>query len=171
MSEHIGELLSLYIDDEVGEDEKNRIEKHLAQCQQCQNDFLELTMLKNQMYAEFQFIDIPDNIEDQVMAKISKTILVKHSQTVNRTAPFVLIAFGILFMVATGPFLTLGLHIFHTFFSIGRGLIYAIPSILSAIPYVLEVLSIVILVLIILAIIALKFLVHTIGKTVRTGDL
>jgi predicted anti-sigma-YlaC factor YlaD len=171
VSEHIGELLSLYIDKEVVEDEKNKIEEHLAQCQQCQNDFLELTMLKNLLNDEYQYIDIPDNIEEQVMAKISQTATAEYSRLFNRTALFMMATFGILFLAATGPFLTLVLHIFHTLFSISMGLIYAIPSILSAIPYVIEVISIVLLVLIILAVFTLKLLVHTMGKSIRTGDL
>lgn len=171
MSEHIGELLSLYIDEEISGDEKCLVEKHLSNCPDCQNELYELSFLKNQLTAEYQFLDIPDLIEDQIMAKISQRSAVNTSRIFNRNALLVMITFSLLFIVMTGPFLTMGLHIFHTLISIGSGLVYAIPSILSAIPYVIEVVSIILFVLIILAVIALRFVVKTMGNTVRTGDL
>jgi hypothetical protein len=71
----------------------------------------------------------------------------------------------------TSPILSIGLPIFHSVYSIARGLIYAVPSIISAIPYVVNVIIALILCFILLAILTLSYLVHTMGKTVRAEDI
>ncbi|MDP4084348.1 MAG: zf-HC2 domain-containing protein [Bacillota bacterium] len=172
MSEHIsGELLSSYIDDETDEDEKAIIERHLGICLDCHNEFVNLTLLKEQILKEYLMVDIPVSMEDHVMAKIQQSISQKSSSFINHAAIFVVLSFALVGMGATGPFLSIGLHIFNTLFSIAGGLMYAITSILSAIPYMVEAISAVIFILIVLAIFILRYLVNTLAKTVEAGDI
>lgn len=172
MSEHISEeLLSLYIDEEVNVEEKDMIEGHISQCMDCQNGLLDLSLLHEQILSEYQLINIPDLIEDHVMGKIQETMNQKSSTFLNRAAIIVVLAFGLMTMGATSPFIHVGLHIINTLYSISKGLIYAIPSILSAIPYMIEAISAAILLLIVLAIIILRYLVNTMAKTVEAGDM
>lgn len=171
MSEHIKELLSDFMDNEINEDERQMIEKHLAVCTDCNNWFRELTTLRKQILATYQMIEVPSTIEGNVLEKIQGVSIKKYSGVLNRIAIIMFFAFGIMFLVTTSPFLTVGLPIFHTIYSIARGLIYAIPSIISAIPYVVEVITVVIFSFIALAVITLRYLVHSMGTTVRAEDI
>lgn len=171
MSEHIGELISFYMDEEVNEAERNTIEKHLAICPECSDKLLELTILREQIHKEYQRIEIPDMIEDFVIAKIQQASTQNYSAMLNRMGLFALVIFAFIFLAMTSPFLSIGYHILNTVFSIANGLIHAIPPLISANPYVLESVSGFILVLIALAILTIRYLVHTMGNTVKAEDI
>jgi hypothetical protein len=110
-------------------------------------------------------------IEEKVLGKIQQAAIKKSISVLNFFAFFSLFAFGIMLMVTTSPFLTVGFPIFHSAYSIARGLIYAVPSIISAVPYVIDVIIALILSFILIAILTLRYLVHTMGKTVRAEDI
>lgn len=171
MSEHIGEVLSSYIDDEITQAEKEWIEGHLESCLECKNEFLQLKMIKEQFKRTFQMIDIPDTIEDKVMVEIGKGHEQRTFGLLNSTAILIMAGFAIVLSLASGPLITVGVYIFQTLLSIGRGLIYTIPSLISAIPYAAEAASAFILSIVIMAIFALRFLVHSVGKPAGAEDL
>jgi predicted anti-sigma-YlaC factor YlaD len=171
MSEHIGYLLNDYLDDELNDTEKALIEQHLFNCSYCTNQLIELTSLNQQILDAYQIVDIPDLIEDRVLAEIEQESVKTYLGKLNRVAIFVIVFFGITFLAATSPFLTVGVHIFQTTFSIGRGLIYAFPSIIAAIPYFVEVTAVLIVLLITLALLIIRFLVHNMGKTAGAEEL
>jgi predicted anti-sigma-YlaC factor YlaD len=171
MSDHIENLLSEYMDNELNEEEKQIIEKHLAVCSDCNHRLHELRSLRKQLLAAYLPIEIPNMIEEIVIKKIQQASIKKSSGALNLLAFLTLFAFGIMLMVTASPILTIGFPIFHSVYSIARGLIYAVPSIISALPYVVEVIIALILCFIIFAILTLRYLVHTMGKTVRAEDI
>jgi predicted anti-sigma-YlaC factor YlaD len=171
MSDHIENLLSEYMDDELNEEEKQIIEKHLAVCSDCNHRLHELRSLRKQILAAYLPIEIPSMIEEIVIEKIQQASIKKSTGALNLLAFLSLFAFGIMLMVTASPILTIGLPIFHSVYSIARGLIYAVPSIISALPYVVEVIIALIFCFIIFAILTLRYLVHTMGKTVRAEDI
>jgi predicted anti-sigma-YlaC factor YlaD len=171
MSDHIEELLSDYMDDELNEVEKQKIEKHLSICSDCNQRLHELRSMREQLLAAYLSIEIPSMIEEKVMGKIQQASIKKYTGTLNLLAFLTLSAFGIMLFATTSPILSIGLPIFHSVYSIARGLIYAVPSIISAIPYVVNVIIALILCFILLAILTLSYLVHTMGKTVRAEDI
>ena len=172
MAEHIEEeLLSEYMDDELSEMEKQKIDQHLATCSVCSKQLKQLMMLRKEIHATYLPIDIPGLIEEKVLEKIQQASLMKSRGILNLLAMFMLFVFGITLFVTTSPLLTVGFPIFHSVYSISRGLIYAVPSIISAIPYVVEVIIVFILCFIAIAIFTLRYLVHTMGKTVRAEDI
>lgn len=170
MSDHIEELLSEYIDDELNEEQKQTIEKHLSICSDCNHRLQEMKLLRKQILEAYLQVEIP-MIEEKVMAKIQQASIKKAINVLNLFAFLTLFAFGIMLMVTASPFLTIGLPIFHSAYSIARGLIYAVPSIISAIPHVVEVMIALILSFILIAILTLRYLVHTMGNTVRAEDI
>lgn len=171
MSDHIEELLSEYIDDELNEEQKQTIEEHLSICSDCNHRLQEIKLLRKQILEAYLSIEIPSRIEDKVMAKIQQASIKKAISVLNLFAFLSLFAFGIMLMVTASPFLTVGLPIFHSAYSIARGLIYAVPSIISALPHVVEVIIVLILSFILISILTLSYLVHTMGKTVRAEDI
>jgi predicted anti-sigma-YlaC factor YlaD len=171
MSDHIENLLSEYMDDQLNEEEKQIIETHLAACSDCNHRLTELRSLRKQILDAYMPIEIPSMIEDIVMEKIQLASIKKSTGALNLLAFLSLFAFGIMLMVSASPIFTIGLPIFHSVYSIARGLIYAVPSIISALPYVVEVIIALILCFIIFAILTLRYLVHTMGKTIRAEDI
>jgi predicted anti-sigma-YlaC factor YlaD len=171
MSDHIEELLSEYIDDELTEEQKQTIEEHLSICSDCNHRLQEIKLLRKQILEAYLSIEIPSMIEEKVLGKIQQAAIKKSISVLNFFAFFSLFAFGIMLMVTTSPFLTVGFPIFHSAYSIARGLIYAVPSIISAVPYVIDVIIALILSFILIAILTLRYLVHTMGKTVRAEDI
>jgi anti-sigma factor RsiW len=171
MSDHIEDLLSEYIDDELNEEQKQIIEEHLSICSDCNHRLQEIKFLRNQIFEAYLSIEIPSRLEDKVMAKIQQASIKKAISVLNLFAFLSLFAFGIMLMVTASPFLTVGLPVFHSAYSIARGLIYAVPSIISAIPYVVGVIIVLIISFILIAILTLRYLVHTMGKTVRAEDI
>jgi predicted anti-sigma-YlaC factor YlaD len=159
------------MDDEMNEEEKEKIEKHLSICTDCRNQYRELMSLRQEILAAYLPIEIPVMFEERVMGKIQQAYFERSASILNFLAFLLLFAFGIMLFVTASPFLTVGFPIFYSVYSIGRGLIYAIPSIISAVPYVAEVITVLILSFIALAIITLRYLVHTMGKTVRAEDI
>lgn len=171
MSEHIENILSEYMDDELNEAEKQNVEKHLSICSDCNNRLHELKALREEMLAVYFSIDIPNRIEEKVIEKIQLATEKNKTMVLNLLAFLMLFAFGIMLYESTSPVLTVGLPIFHSFYSIARGLIYAVPSIISGIPYVVEVITLLICSFIVFAILTLRYLVHTLGKTIRAEDI
>src|SRR5947199_8630306 len=105
MSEHIKELLSDYMDNEINEDERQMIEKHLAVCTDCNNWFRELTTLRKQILATYQMIEVPSTIEGNVLEKIQGVSIKKYTGVLNRIAIIMCFVFGVLFLVTTIPLL------------------------------------------------------------------
>ena len=171
MSEHIGELLSSYIDDEVSEIERDRVERHLENCLECKSEYLQLIRIHEQFQAAYQMIEIPEAIEENVFARIQQNRVPSSFSLFTGASFFILVALGFGIMAASGPFATAGIYIVQTLFSIGRGLVFALSSLLSAVPYMLGSISAFMLVVVALAMVILRFLVHSVGKTAGVEEL
>lgn len=170
MTEHIENLLSEYMDDELTEMEKQTVEKHIAICSACKNRLLELMSLRKGLQAAFFHIEIPA-IEEKVLEKIKLSSINRSSGTLNLLAFIMLFSFGVMLFGATSPFMTVGFSIFHSVYIIVRGIIYAVPSIIAAIPYAAEVIVVLIICFIAISIFVLRYLVAAVGKTVRVEDI
>ncbi len=136
MSDHIGDLISAYIDNELTENERQLVEEHLFDCPECfaiLNDFM---MLKNDILQTYRSIEAPDTVEDVVLHAIRT--LVPSKPTRKRYWLFVpllssLLFFAIIFLFI-GPFvfkfISVGLKVF-------MNLMFATGSLLASDPYVI----------------------------------
>ena len=72
MSDHIGDLLSAYIDNELTENERQLVEEHLYDCPECFAIFSDFMMLKNDVlqtfrsFFQFCVSKIPHHVSDVV---------------------------------------------------------------------------------------------------------
>lgn len=171
MGLHLGESLHDYLDGELNEADRLTIEKHLEICSECKNQLIELTSLRQMLFDTYQMIEIPDMIEDRVMAKIEQDTIKSYSGMLNRMAVIMMFVFGVIFLAGTTPFLSIGLSMISAMFSITRGLIYAIPSIISAIPYVVSAIAVIIILLIVMALFIVRYLIHNMAKTIGAEDI
>lgn len=67
--EDFRELISLYIDDELDEANKNELIKHLENCPLCRKEYEELKALK-EMLGKIGDEELPENFHNELMAKI-----------------------------------------------------------------------------------------------------
>lgn len=171
MSDHLGELLSSYIDEEMTEIEKEWVERHLETCGACKDEYVQMMMMKHQFQEVYQMIELPEGIEDKVFAKINSNLAPRSFGFLNGTAFLIMVALAVVLSLISGPIVTVGVYIVQTIFSIGRGLMYAVPSLLSAIPYMAAAVSGFIVIIIIMSIFTLRFLVHSVGKTAGVEDI
>lgn len=67
--EDFRELISLYIDDELDENEKNGLIEHLENCPLCRKEYEELKAIK-EMVGKIGEEELPENFHNELMAKI-----------------------------------------------------------------------------------------------------
>jgi len=71
MSDHIEELISAYIDDELTEGERVQVEKHLAQCPDCSAIVKDMLDIQHQVRSAFQLIEVPDDLDNKVISGLT----------------------------------------------------------------------------------------------------
>jgi hypothetical protein len=67
--EHPRDLLSAYLDDELGVDERAAVDRHLADCESCRDDLASLRRLAGAV-AEEDVPPVPDDLEKRIGARI-----------------------------------------------------------------------------------------------------
>lgn len=72
MAEHVRDLLSAYLDQELSHEEQRQVERHLNHCLACQEEMEVLASLKEQTALAYAAVEIPEGIEEAVMAKIAE---------------------------------------------------------------------------------------------------
>lgn len=135
MSNHIEELISAYIDNELSENERQQVKEHLENCPECYEVLNDLMAIQSQVITAFQSFQAPDTLEDNVIHAINSdapAYIVKQRNwfliPMLSALCFVAIAF-----VLTGSFLfNLGSIVFKIIFN----LFYAFSSILGSVPYI-----------------------------------
>lgn len=160
MSIHIDELISAYIDNELTETERQQVEEHLSSCLECSTLLGDLRNIKNQVFAAFHSIEVPESLEDTVIEAVSSAVPSKPSP--RRFWLFAPLLGTLLFLAMTFAFI--GSFVFK-FTSVGCkvivNLIYALGSFLGSDPNVIAGLIGFSLLLIIGSSVSLKLLLKT----------
>ncbi|SHJ81679.1 DUF4349 domain-containing protein [Paramaledivibacter caminithermalis] len=69
--EKVMEMLSLYIDNELNEQEKNEIEKHLKACEECNREYEDLLTIKR-LLSEAPILQLPKDFKEELHQKLVK---------------------------------------------------------------------------------------------------
>lgn len=67
----IKELISLYIDEELGEEDINKLEAHIKSCDKCKAEFSQLLDIVDGLKSIPQ-LDLPDNFHTELMSKLKE---------------------------------------------------------------------------------------------------
>lgn len=67
---HIDQLLSAYIDHELSEHKRKRVERHLHACPYCMKLYEDLSSISHQLVTAYENLPLPDHLNDKVMAAI-----------------------------------------------------------------------------------------------------
>lgn len=71
--EEVREILSLYIDNELNEEESSEIEKHLETCEECNREYEDLLTIKK-LLTEIPQVQLPDNFKQDLHKKLVECI-------------------------------------------------------------------------------------------------
>ncbi|WP_171628555.1 anti-sigma factor family protein [Paenibacillus plantarum] len=108
MSDHIEDLLSDYMDNELDDLDRQRVEEHLLTCSACSALLSDLSAFKNQVFTAFHAIEAPVGFDDKVMQAISLNPSPEHASTASKWLLVPLVSafcFIMLVLAAMGPFL------------------------------------------------------------------
>lgn len=144
MQEHVEELISSYIDGEVTDDERQLIESHLQNCNQCQVLMEEMVTMKNNVFLVYQFVEIPQSFEENVLAVIGADQTAKDTLRIKMSW-FVFtffIALTLIIVFALSPIGIFIVSLSSSVFSIMFSLLRVIPTLISSVPQLLVGISI-----------------------------
>ncbi len=128
MTEHIGELISAYVDGECTPEERIQVEQHLNQCHSCQqimNDVMEIQRNTSHIY---QRLNIPKEIEQRVIITLDQSESSLFSWWIRGIFLFVIP------LMIWIPFVKWGTTIATSFFHLFSNFLQIIPTLASAIP-------------------------------------
>jgi len=137
MAEHVKELLSAYIDNELTEDDVHRVREHLKTCEECRDSLYELQLLKENIYYAYENVEVPVHLETSIMDKIYAL-----EQETNPRNYFAFWITGFVAMVLlagmaalVAPFMYFIARFIYKLASIGFKIWHTVPIVMSAIPY------------------------------------
>lgn len=70
MNEHPIESLSAYIDDELDQEERQALERHLTSCESCRTMAAEFMDIRTRISSHYGAIDAPDGFERNVLSSL-----------------------------------------------------------------------------------------------------
>lgn len=76
--EDIREIISLYIDNELNEEESKEIEKHLKSCEECNREYEDLLTIKR-LLSEAPQVELPDNFKEELHKKLVASVSMEDS--------------------------------------------------------------------------------------------
>lgn len=136
MNNHVHELLSAFIDGELTEDERKKVAEHVANCPQCSKELKELQWLKQELFAAYHSIEIPDvQFEHSIMNKMEQ--LSSPNRFVRRIISVMVLLMAAVILFKMGTVLYVAIMLASSFMNIGLSLLHALASVLAAIPFLL----------------------------------
>ncbi|HEX6922274.1 MAG TPA: zf-HC2 domain-containing protein [Bacillales bacterium] len=173
MAEHVQNLLSAYIDDELDERDRKQVESHLRNCPRCLQEFEELRTLQQQLYTVYESVEAPDEFEISVMEKIEGQRLDSSHNRENQLVKWAIAIFAASLMIVVfiymAPLIYLGLTLASTSVTIGFHLLHTVSQIVSSIPYLLGTLLVGAAILIVLSLWSLHKILESQDHFVRGG--
>lgn len=163
MNDHVHELLSAFIDGELNEEERKKVADHVAECRQCSTELKELQWLKEELFAVYHFIEIPNvQFEHSVVRKIKQ--ISSPYRPMNRyvrwTMSFIALLMAAFILSTMGNVFYVGITLATSFVHIGLSVTHALASVLSSIPLLFLACVIISMVILGTSIWAIQFLLR-----------
>ncbi|MGV3487298.1 MAG: zf-HC2 domain-containing protein [Tuberibacillus sp.] len=137
MAEHVKELLSAYLDNELNDEDTRRVHEHLRNCEECRDSLYELQLLKDNIFYAYENIDVPVNLEASIMDRIF--VMEQDASPKNDFAVWVTGAVAFVIMASMAAFIAPVMYFIARFTyklaSIGFTVLHTVPIVVSAIPY------------------------------------
>ncbi|WP_164545567.1 anti-sigma factor family protein [Paenibacillus albus] len=131
MSNHPEEQLSAYLDDELGDEDRQLVEKHLESCETCRAIMEDLFTMKQQFGEVFALVDAPENLENRVLHALrQEQSQKKHLRDWAAAIVIGLIPLIVLYFIA-GP---VALKLIHGCYKLMVTLLYAASHFILSVP-------------------------------------
>lgn len=144
MKEHVRELLSPYVDDEVTNEERSLVETHLQDCAECRAFMEDLTRMRSAIFTAYHSIEIPDSIEQHVVAAIqtNTTVLQPAQIKASRYGLAAFVAFLLLSLLGLSPLGLFGLGFLASMLHLFIRLLQVLSTLLGTVPFLVEGISV-----------------------------
>jgi len=132
MSDHPAEWLSAYMDDELDREQRQSVERHLAECMSCRALLSELKDIQSQVSTFYLQAEAPDDLERRVLEALDdKPAAPAMAKTRAALIPIagVVILFVILIL-----YRSIWLKTFSVLFKVTVTAVYVISHIISSVP-------------------------------------
>lgn len=131
MLDHVEDLISAYIDNELDDSERLAVEEHLKVCKHCSTIKEDLLEISNRVNRSLTSVQVPDNFEQKVILNLPNDDV---SNKITLAAPifsFIILAFFTTVIVFFGTFF---FKLFSVFLKVGINIIEALMSFISMEP-------------------------------------
>ncbi len=139
--QHVDHLLSAYMDNELEEQERVIVEKHLQDCSNCLKLYEDFSQMSTQIMRGFEIISFPEKVTDQLMTRINQLETQDSQENVSILSYTILrwsAISSILLLLVVNLSLILTFSSLFSFTSIRilYHLVHGLYIVLSAIPFV-----------------------------------
>lgn len=141
MADHVSSQLSAYLDHELDNEEKERVEQHLAHCPACHEELESLAVLKRQIAFAYETVEAPDGLENAIMDKIKeRRSPVTTTAAVRKWGMAIIAVFlAAVFYSQVAPAVSLGAAMVAFIVRTGFRLFQVLPFFVTSVPYLLGV--------------------------------
>ncbi|BBH20379.1 hypothetical protein Back11_17240 [Paenibacillus baekrokdamisoli] len=158
MTKHPEDQLSAYLDDELNNDERRRMEDHIEKCESCQALLEDLLVLQRDLVQTFNLIQEPADLEVRVLQSIAKE---ESPATVGKGWLFgflmVSLTLGIFWFV-TGSVLV---KLVHGFSKLMIAMVYVASHFILSVPVLTALTVVLSLIILVTSIYSLRRLLQT----------
>lgn len=83
------ELISLYIDNVIDDNQKRKVEKHILECAQCNNYFIMINKIKNELN-QLEDVELPQNFHNDAMQKLKNELKIDKTKNIKENKNLIL---------------------------------------------------------------------------------
>lgn len=134
---HINDLMSAYLDNELSYDERKKVEEHINHCSECYGLYENLSLMNNNLTETFQSIEPPKGFEKRVMEEINHSMIIAYQARAQVTSLGVLASSLVLVLLYLkyNPFIFLGFKLTSTMTDIALRVFQTVTVIFSDLPF------------------------------------
>lgn len=147
MDEHVKNLLSFYIDNELSPNDQVKCKNHLKECDECREDYLYLKKMKEGLAESYEGIQAPEELELTIMEQITSNPI-PYEKRISFRVPIGIGAASLLFLM----FIMMGW--FTTWMKIGTSILtmgitfyHALSLLMASLPYIIEIVGVITVIL------------------------
>ncbi|WP_040948983.1 anti-sigma factor family protein [Gorillibacterium massiliense] len=134
MMDHPTEWLSAYMDDEMELEQRQKMDRHLAECASCRALLSDLMDMQSQVAQFYHQVKAPDTLEMNIMKALEKE---SAASWITKTSTAIIPIMGIIFLsVIIFRFGSIWLKLFSVLFKFTVTAAYVISHIASSVPTV-----------------------------------
>ncbi|WP_181444491.1 anti-sigma factor [Bacillus sp. 03113] len=159
MNEHVNQLLSAFIDDELENEQRKKVENHLAICPFCHSEYMELEAIRKELFSFYQSIEVPDyHFEKAVNEKLNRSSF--SYQKITWLMTFLASFLVFMLYMKFGTTLYAGITFTSAFVGVCISFFHVLVSILATIPFLLEILIITLIIVVGITLWSVQYLIR-----------